>query len=161
MSLSVSPVSRVNFCAGMQAAPVGESIDLGRAGAFTTPDGTDTVVIKDDAAPKKHTALKVIAGTVVGLAAIGFGLFAASKWGGKTFDATKSFEDIKKLEGFEKVKGYVTTAIGKAGAWIEKTCTGLFRSNKAQETVENAAENATAAAEGATTAAENAAAAAK
>ena len=112
MSMMVNRVSNVAFRANENPLP--EDF-LSRPGAYAKPmQETPAQQPK-----KKHTALKVIVGLIVAAAAIAGGLYAAHKWAPETFNAAKNFTEFKDLKNFEKAKAYVTTAIGKAGKYVE------------------------------------------
>ena len=121
MSMMVNRVSNISFRAG--SAQVPEDF-LSRPGAYTKPEEQVTPA-SNQTPKKKHSALKVIAGALVAAAVIAGSLYAAHHWGSKTFDATKNYADFKELKKVEKVKAYVTTAIGKAGKAIEDAATSV------------------------------------
>jgi hypothetical protein len=112
--MMVNRVSNVSFRAA--SAPVPDDF-LSRPGAYSKPE--QAAPETNQAPKKKHTALKVVAGVLVAAAVIAGSLYACHHWGAKTFDATKNFADFKEFKGLEKVKAYVTTAIGKGGKAIE------------------------------------------
>ena len=129
MSMMVNRVSNVSFRA---ATPASEDF-LSRPGAYSKPEQNAAPASAE--APKKNNngALRVIIGTVIAAAAILGGLYAAHKYAGNTFDATKNFEEFKDLDFFKKAQAYVTTAIGKGGEKVEKgvnylatECKGLW-----------------------------------
>jgi hypothetical protein len=116
MSMMVNGVSGVSFRAN--SAPVNAEELLSRPGSFSRPMEQAPAVNKE---PKKHSFLKAAIGLVVTAAVVAGALYAAHKHAGKIFDAAKSFEDIAKIEGnVEKYKTYLTTAIGKAGKYIDE-----------------------------------------
>lgn len=115
MSMMVNRVSNVSFRSG--SAPVSDDF-LSRPGAYAKPQ--ESSAAQPASAPKKkHSVLKAIAGVVVAAAVVAGGLYAAHKYGSKTFDAAKEFAEFKELDFIPKWKGYITTAIGKAGKAIE------------------------------------------
>lgn len=118
MSLSVNSVSRVSFGNNIPSTQEQSSVDdrLNRPGAYTKP--ADDNAKPADNAPKKHTALKVAAGIVIAAAVIAGALYGVTKHFPDTFNPANKFGDFKDAEFMEKVKGYVTTGIAKAGEAI-------------------------------------------
>jgi hypothetical protein len=118
MSMMVNSVSNVSFKS--TSAPASDDF-LSRPGAYSkdAQQNLDAHQSPAQAPKKKHSALKVIAGLVVAAALVAGSLFAAHKYKPEIFNASKEFAEFKELDFMPKAKGYVTTAIGKAGKAIE------------------------------------------
>lgn len=141
MSMMVNGVSSVSFRSN--SAPVNSEDLLSRPGSFSRPMEQAPVAQKE---PKKHSFLKTVAGLVVAAAVVAGGLFAAHKYKPEIFNAAKKFADFEGQDFIPKCKGYITTAIGKAGKAIDEqavqplvtACTGFWAKHFAK-TAENAA----------------------
>lgn len=125
MSLTVNPVSRLSFGNGAQpaapqdvsntnAAPQGVSEDIfARQGAFASPEEPAAAAANDK--PKKHSALKTVAGIVVGLAVVAGALYGLKKGG-----VVKEVENLADLKGFDKVKKSLEHYLAKGGGYVEQ-----------------------------------------
>ena len=115
MSMMVNGVSGVSFRAN--SAPVNAEDFLSRPGTYSkpmeqAPAGQNTA--------KKHSFLKTVAGLVAAAVVVAGGLWAAHKYKPEVFNAAKKFADFEGMDFIPKYKGYVTTAIGQAGKYIDE-----------------------------------------
>lgn len=118
MSLMVNPLSSVSF-----RAQNTESVSdiFSRPGAFTKID----IIESDETAPKKHTFLKILAGTLVTAGVIAGALYGLKRGFPEVFKVT---EDIASKSGMEKFKAYLTTGITKGADYVEQGAQWLVKS---------------------------------
>ena len=109
MTLMISPVSKVNFCA--QTYNVQDI--LSRPGAFTRP--AEPVI--NEIAPPKHKFLKFVAKTLIAVGVIAGALYGLKRGFPETFKITTNFQE---LQGTKKYKAYITTTVAKGAEYIEK-----------------------------------------
>ena len=104
MSLTVSPISNVSYCAQQPQQQSVEDI-LSRPGAFAKPE------VIDAPAPKKHSLLKFFAGVLVSA-----GIVAGALYGLK-----QGFPHIFKIaENPQGIKEYLTSGVAKGAEYVEK-----------------------------------------
>ena len=115
MSMMVNGVSNVSFRSN--TAPVNTEEFLSRPGSYSRPMEQAPAAQKE---PKKHSFLKTVAGLIAAAVVVAGGLWAAHKYNPDVFNAAKKFADFEGMDFMPKWKGYITTAIGQAGKYIDE-----------------------------------------